>query len=355
MERPNLLSANQWAWKIIFLSFLLNPDMSQAKDNWPQELSSQMLRLEKQADGDFGLYVKCLEDGTHYSLRAEKSWYLSSTTKTLVAYSLMKEVEAKKIRLDQKLTLKKSDFVDGSGPVLLKKSGSQLSVEYLLRQMLLYSDSTATDMLIRLVGIDKINEDINQITKGFGPLTSIIDVRREAYAELHPQSLQLSNLDFIKIKRSPLSKRAAAFAQIAKVPVKSLAYSHVNDAFEAYYKKGKNSATLVAYGVFLEKLSTYQLLSRKSTDLILHIMETMKTGKRRIQSGLPPHLKFAQKTGTQLRRMCNVGLIRDAKTKSKGLLVTACVENFKRSSQAEKIFAEIGASLQKSKALNCLK
>src|SRR5690606_12200845 len=121
------------------------------------------------------------------------------------------------------------------------------------------------------------------------------------------------------------------------------------------YTKGKNSATLTAYAAFLEKLFDYQLLSRESTDFVIDIMESMKTGGRRIQAGLPGHLKFAQKTGTQIRRMCNMGVIRDPKTKSKGLLIAACVEKFKRPSQAEKLFAEIGKALHKSGALDCLK
>jgi beta-lactamase class A len=45
------------------------------------------------------------------------------------------------------------------------------------------------------------------------------------------------------------------------------------------------------------------------TALVLDAMERITTGDRRIKAGLPAGVSFAQKTGTQISRACNVGVV----------------------------------------------
>ena len=75
--------------------------------------------------------------------------------------------------------------------------GKALSVRYLLDQMLIHSDNTASDMLIRLVGIEQVNAVTRELVpEGFGPITTLADVRRLIYGELHPAARTLSGKDF---------------------------------------------------------------------------------------------------------------------------------------------------------------
>ena len=59
----------------------------------------------------------------------------------------------------------------------------------------------------------------------------------------------------------------------------------------------------------LEKLARGELLDEKYRALLLNHMRAITTGAKRIQAGLPAGLTFAQKTGTQHERACNMELL----------------------------------------------
>lgn len=320
---------------------------------WSANFLNRVEKIDAQFDGDLGVYVKCLTDGALAQYKALEYRYLASTIKIPVAIVLMKEVEAKRINLKQKMTLNESDFIDGSGEVIWKKPGTTLEIGYLLEQMLKNSDSTATDILIRLLGTSKINSFLSSIDSGFEDITTLLQVRYDAYSELHGQAPRLTNLQIIDLKKSTPQNRPKALAKMLNVPVTELKTQSLDEAFERYYASRKNSGTLVAFGTLLEKFYRNELLQPASTQLLLKHMESMTTGEKRIKNGLPAGYIFAQKTGTQNRRICNVGIIRSGPN-PKGLVVAACAEKFSEQEKADEALAGIGRALQESLALKCV-
>ena len=65
-----------------------------------------------------------------------------------VAIAVLQAVERGEISLDTTVTLRAGDRVDGAGATLRQPLGASLSVRWLMGQMIIYSDNTATDMLI---------------------------------------------------------------------------------------------------------------------------------------------------------------------------------------------------------------
>lgn len=326
--------------------------------NWKQKFISQVEAIDEKFEGNLGVYVKCLrEEADEDSIAGYKAlqfWYLASTTKIPIAVAVLQAVEQEKLKLSQKVVLKQSDFVDGSGQVIWKKPGAEMTIQYLLEQMLTYSDSTAADILTRLVTTDKVNSAVEIVAPGFGPVTTLLQVRYDVYSEIHPGASRLTNMDFIDLKKYPATKRPEQIAKKLGVSVEDLIVRNIDDAFERYYAKRINSSTLTSFGEFLEKLAKGELLNPTSTALILDMMEKMKTGDDRIKAGLPSGLRFAQKTGTQHRRICNNGLLRTSKG-SKFIAIAACAEKFNNQSAAETALASIGKALDKSGALACIK
>jgi beta-lactamase class A len=310
---------------------------------WQADLKKELREIDQNFEGEIGVVIKNLKDGSQLEYNAEKRWYLSSTIKAIVAISLMEEVEKGDINLDQKVTLALEHFVDGAGPVLWSKPGEQFTVGYLLKVMLQESDNTAADILMNLIGLKELNQDIKKWMPEAGMVTTLLEVRYLTYHELHPKARELTNMDYVLIKNEPLEKRHQAFARKIKVPVKSLRYSNLEEAQEKYYAQGYNSAKLQSYVVLLEKLEKGQLLSKKSTDIILKHMKNMKTGDDRIKAGLSPDLTFFQKTGTQIHRACNVGLIRESKEKSSKLAVAVCIVKPVESIDSDQVFKKIGS------------
>lgn len=318
---------------------------------WQADLKKEIQKIDQRFNGEIGIVVKNLKDGSRLEYNADKRWYLSSTIKVLVAISLMEEIEAEKIRLNQKITLEERHFVDGAGPLLWSEPGAKFSVEYLLEAMLRESDNTATDILIGLIGIDEINRDIKKWMPESGEITSLLEVRYLAYSELHPKARSLNNMDFVLIKNKPLSERHIAFAEKIRVPHESLKAKDLEEAHEKYYGQGFNSASLQSYVTLLEKLENGKLLSEKSSQLILDHMEKMKTGEHRLKAGLPSEITFIQKTGTQIHRACNVGLIRENEKKTSNFAVAVCIKKSSESVESDEIFKAVAQKLPVSTSI----
>ena len=334
-----------------FLLLLAAAHESTAGMPWTEKLEKRLASVDRSTEGELGLYVKRLSDGTELRYQSDRLYYLSSTVKVPVAVALLRQVEAGKISLDQELTLQQSDFVDGSGEVIMKEPGARMKVSYLLETMLRQSDSTATDLLIRLIGQDALNKEISGIEPGFRPITTLLDVRYGAYGEMTPKAKELTNMDFIRFKRAKDREgRVQMLTERLGLKREDLKAKTVDDAFEKYYAKNLNSASLESFGAFLEKLEKGELLNKENTALVLDHMQKMVTGSNRILAGLPKGTSFAQKTGTQVRRMCNVGIV-NPKQPDEALVVAACLEGFNDQAGAEATLKKVGAALSRSGVL----
>jgi len=318
--------------------------------DWTNQLKTEIKKIDDSTPGNIGVYIKKLSDGTQLNYQTNRKWYFASTVKVPIAIVLLKEVEATRISLTQEITLQKSDYVDGGGEMLWLEPGTKVTVGKLLEKMLTQSDSTAADMILKTVGENKLNEFIHEQLglKAFGHITSLLQVRYDAYGEVHPNVGRLTNMDFIELKKfkTPEERFSALVSKLA-VPTENLRAKSLEEAFERYYQHGTNSGSLVAYGKLLEKIERRQILSPKHCDLILHYMETMTTGENRIKAGLPPQMTFAQKTGTQFRRMCNMGILKKKASKKSAYVVTACLEKFIDESQAEEALKKLGLAIAK--------
>ncbi|HEX9638684.1 MAG TPA: serine hydrolase [Acidobacteriota bacterium] len=315
---------------------------------WTAQLEARLEALDRETPGELGVWVKSLADGAQAGHRADRAYYLSSTIKVPVAIVVLKKVETGAVSLDQELTLQASDIVDGTGEIQGQQPGAQLSVAYLLEKMLVQSDSTAADMLIRLVGVEQLNDFLKQY--GFGPATTILQVRYDAYGELHPRARELTNMDYHEIRQAGAwEARQRVFAEKVGVSPAELEAPSLTEAFERYYRRGLNSASLVVFGELLEKLVKGSLLSEHNTALVLRHMEAITTGDHRIRAGLPKEVRFAHKTGTQIRRMCNMGVAQPQSPDA--VIIAACVEGYPSESEAEAVLERVGKAVADSGVL----
>src|SRR5690606_34101876 len=130
---------------------------------------------------EIGLVLRDLRNQSQLEFNADKTWYISSAVKVMVATSLLEEVERGKISLDQTITLKKEHYVDGAGPLIWNEPGKVFTVGQILKAMLRESDNTAADILINLVGNKELNRDIKKWMPSSGPITSLLEVRKLVY------------------------------------------------------------------------------------------------------------------------------------------------------------------------------
>ncbi len=330
----------------VFCLILPSPAPKAEENAKAAQLSAEIGRIDGAMRGRFGVYVKHLGEGWEVRHSTDRNWYLASTIKVPLAIAVLRRVEDGEISLDQELELTDADFVDGGGDLLWQEPGARFTVDELLGHTIRDSDSTATDMLIRLIGEETFNEQVREmVPEGFGPLTTILQVRYDAYGEVHPDVRTLTNRDFIDLKTvDDLEARYQMLLQKLAIDTSGANAGSSEEAFERYYTKGINSANLEAFGHLLERLQRRELLNDEHTGKLIGLMESISTGDRRIKAGLPEGARFAQKTGTQIARCCNVGIL-NPHLEDGAVVVTACAEGYEGLQQAEQAFEALGAAL----------
>jgi len=104
--------------------------------------------------GKVGVGIIHLETGRELFVNGAEPFPMASTFKVPVAVELLTRVQAGTVRLDSMITVRPSDLHPGSGTLsgLFNDPGVSLSVHNLLELMLLISDNSATDMVLKVAG-----------------------------------------------------------------------------------------------------------------------------------------------------------------------------------------------------------
>lgn len=124
-------------------------------DKENQELQNQIEQIASAAKGRVGVAASVLETFDSVFLNSTEHFPMQSVYKLPIGMAVLKEVDAGKIKLDQKVRVEKNDFVriGMRSPIRDKyPKGADLSVSELLRLMISESDGTASDVLMEHIG-----------------------------------------------------------------------------------------------------------------------------------------------------------------------------------------------------------
>lgn len=99
-----------------------------------------------------GAYLQDLDDNSYLDMGGSATFAAASTIKVPVLVAFFQDVDAGKIRLDEKLTLRKELIGQGSGDMQYEPLGTQYTTLEVARRMIVISDNTATNMLIARLG-----------------------------------------------------------------------------------------------------------------------------------------------------------------------------------------------------------
>lgn len=217
--------------------------LSKRQSDW--DALSQQVRQEMQAyDGDVGMVIKDLQTGWELTYQADRLFPAASVVKLPIMASCLQAVQTGKLNLDERLAVNASDQVAGGGPCWTKSPGTTYSIVELLEHMITESDNTATNVLIKHLGM----ANLNQSFQAFG---------------LHQTSLTRKMMDF----------RARA------------------RGFENYTSAADTSD-------LLEKLYRQQVLNPQLSGLSIDILKHQKY-RDRIPRKLPSDVQVAHKTGLE--------------------------------------------------------
>lgn len=319
--------------------------------DWTDALRAQVERIDRETPGRLGVYVKRLSDQTRLEYGADRLWYLSSAVKVAIAIAVLQEIEAGKRSLDEKIVLKATDKIDGSGALVWQDEGRAYSLDSLIERMLMESDNTAANLLVRAIGEDTVNRRARDFLgpKGFRRITGFTQVRYDVYGEVHPSARQLSNLELVQVAAAPLGpERVAALRRVLSLKKDELKVGTIDEAYAKYYARELNSATLVAYGGMLEKLVRGELLSPEHTQFMFTHMKYGSYDAYRLEAGLPRTVRFIHKTGTQWRRACHMGVIEPQDGGRNAIVVAVCAEDLDEDKEAGQAFERIGKAISQA-------
>ncbi len=330
------------------------PGPAQGVPAWNARLAAELPRIAQQHRAGVGVYVRDLgtQETAHY--QSDESWYLASTVKVPVAIAVLRAVERGEYKLDTGVKLQASDYVDGAGLTNRYPVGTSLTIRYLIDQMIVHSDNTASDMLIGLVGVDEVNEVVaSLVPTGFGRITTLAEVRRLAYGNLTPAARRLSGRQLILLNRQRSdTERMDMLSRFTGTPVTQFKLPSLEEAYAAYYASGLNSGRLDAYGELLAQLARGKALGPAQTDYLLKVMQRVETGQHRIKAGLPAGVTFAHKTGTQRRRFCDAGIAQGpgagATAAPQRVVIVACTRGDLSLERSETALREVGSAICRS-------
>lgn len=225
------------------------PTPSQLAKPNDANLQKQIEQIVSASKGHVGVAALVLETGDSVSLNSRDHFPMQSVYKLPIGMAVMKQVDAGKIKLDQKVQVTKDDFIGSASHSPIRDrypDGVEMSIGQLMEWMLLESDGTASDVLMKLAG---------------GPETI------QAYLS----ELKISDMIVLDTEK--------AFAQ--------------NHSLQF-----RNWATPDAAVALLRSLNERRGLSESSQSFLLKLMTESHPGAKRLKGLLPPGTLVAHKTGT---------------------------------------------------------
>lgn len=123
------------------------------------ELETAVKKIAGEHKGKVAVAVKNLATGEGFHLNGDEPMTTASLIKVAVMVEAYRQADAKKLDLTKTLTLTKDDKVQGAGILTSHFSdGATFPVRDAIRLMIVYSDNTATNMVLDQVGIQSVND-----------------------------------------------------------------------------------------------------------------------------------------------------------------------------------------------------
>ncbi|MGI8745648.1 MAG: serine hydrolase [Bryobacteraceae bacterium] len=231
-------------------------------------LQTNIERVTRSINADWGIYIKCLETGEEIAINADKPMDTMSVIKIPLMVEAFRQIEAGKFSLADKATLKETAKRPGTGVIRSLDAGAVLTVKDLITLMIIVSDNTATDLMFDKVG-------------GTGPVNELM----HSYGLNTIKATGTADVWFKAIGAAPSA--------------------------EQFHREGKTPFGLSSprdMGRLLEKLSKGEAVSKQASDQMLRILRGQVYSTR-----LPKYLngvRVPHKTGDFLPYIGNdVGII----------------------------------------------
>jgi beta-lactamase class A len=179
-------ASTQSAFLLAFIGIGFVPASSRAGET----LESKLTPLIQAHKGKVAVAVKNLDTGESFAFNADVPMGTASLIKFPIMVEAYRQANEKKLDLNKPITLKKEDKVPGSGILTAHFSdGASFPLRDLIHLMIVYSDNTATNMVLEEIGIGSTAETMEKLgypntkahSKVFKRATSVFPERSKEF------------------------------------------------------------------------------------------------------------------------------------------------------------------------------
>jgi beta-lactamase class A len=271
---------------LIALTLLSGPDLS--------ALAATFDRIVGTARADVGVGLIHVESGALVSVHGDRRYPMASVYKLPIALELLTQISQGALTFDRQIAIGPSDIrvcctLSRTHP----RGGVTLTVAELLELMIVESDNTSADAVMKLVG---------------GPPAVERRLRALGFASINVNRYEGDiNLEMVGVVNPPPQQEWTLDLQ--RRLVDAVEPGALRAARARYTSDPRDTATPDEMARFLARLQLGDLLPRPYTDLLLGLMARAHTGPRRLKALLPADTFVAHKTGTTAVVINDVGVI----------------------------------------------
>lgn len=286
------------------------------------KLRSDILKTAKEAKGQIGIYVKHVESGKEISVDSDKVFPLASVFKLGVMVETFRQVDEGSISLDERIELVPQHYCIGEGVLQYLSPGLKPTVGDLLALMIVSTDNTASEMLWKRIGIQRVNMLLRELGL---PRTSIYIPYRESF---------LMSMGYGPFKDMTIPEAARKWKGMSDMErmralnetereAEDLSIDEFRRKYERIYglKAEKKYKTQMVYdevfdnvgttreiGLLLEKVLKNEVVSPEACQQMLKLLMWQKD-ETSMSYLLSPDIPVALKSGWTVASLNNAGII----------------------------------------------
>ena len=295
-----------------------------------ERLRASISSVIPNAQGVVGVSIKHLESGASVSVNGDQMFPMASTYKVPLLVELHAMAKDGRLKWDEIVEVTPRDQHLGSGDLTrnFDAPGIQLSLRNLANLMMIISDNSATDMLLKRAGAANVEKRMR--TLGI----EAIRIDRST----HEMNLDYQGRDTAKLK--DLSRDELHVAMRRDPRSLTVEARFAND--DRFGNDSRDGASPNATVALLEKIWRGEAVDRGASDAMLELMKRCRTGENRLRGYLPAATVVAHKTGSFGGVINDVGII--YLPGNAGHIAIAVFTKSTRvtSEEAERVLAHIG-------------
>ncbi len=134
--------------------------MSGSTVNWDDV--AKVIRSAEESGGTIGATIVA-PSGERFSYNGDRKFGAASTVKIPLMIELFRQIDRGERSLDDEYVLRAEDIAIGSGVMLHLHHGMSFTLNDLIYLMISISDNSATNILIDMAGMDKVNDTMRSL------------------------------------------------------------------------------------------------------------------------------------------------------------------------------------------------